>query len=177
MLHLIVGASFALAARDRLRADGPFAAPAFPLVAMFAGFLVVPTAIYFYAVHAAWSWCYWLPPRAVPVIAIVPLMVLHGLAVLAGWYLGYVVWRRSNERRVVVAVIAALGVVWLGVVIGLRHRLGVSGSFDEYAAGMARGLFDVGLGYALLTVLLLQLGAAVYVIVELVRDGARVRSR
>lgn len=144
---------------------------------MFAAMLVVPTSLYFYAVHAAWSWSYWVDPKLVPFISVVPLMVLHGLAVLIGWYAGYIVWRRTDDRRVFLGIFGVTVLAWLVVIVGLRQRLGVSGSFAAYREGMARGLFEVGMGYALLTVLLLQLGAAMYVAVELVRDGGRVRSR
>jgi len=40
LVNLLFGIGFALIARDRIKADGPFASPAFPLVVLHAGAVV-----------------------------------------------------------------------------------------------------------------------------------------
>lgn len=62
LVNLLFGIGFALVARDRIRADGPFVAPAFHLILLHAAAVVAPVALYFYAVHPAWSWMYWFDP-------------------------------------------------------------------------------------------------------------------
>ena len=69
-----------------MRADGLFAAPAFPLVAIFIAIVLTPIALYLYLAHPSWSWMYLVDPADVPGLAIVPLLVLHGGLVVAGWY-------------------------------------------------------------------------------------------
>src|SRR5689334_8514307 len=72
LVNLLFGIGFALIARDRLKADGPFASPAFPLVALHAGAVVMPVALYFYSVHPAWAWMYWVDPHKLAGVAVVP---------------------------------------------------------------------------------------------------------
>src|SRR6185503_1719117 len=86
LVNLLFGIGFALVARDRIKADGPFAAPAFQLVALHAAAVVAPIALYFYAVHPAWSWMYWINPRRLAGVAVLPLMVGHAGIVIGGWY-------------------------------------------------------------------------------------------
>ena len=73
--HLAVGLAFALCARERIRVDGPFAPPAFSLVLMHAAGVVAPVALYFYAVHPAWSWMYMIDPGGVSALALAPSYV------------------------------------------------------------------------------------------------------
>src|ERR1051325_9357986 len=82
LVNLLFGIGFALIARDRIRADGPFAAPAFQLVALHAAAVVAPVALYFYAVHPAWSWMYWVTPGRLAGVAVLPLMVGHATLVI-----------------------------------------------------------------------------------------------
>ena len=77
LVNLLFGIGFALIARDRIRADGPFASPAFPLVALHGAAIVAPVALYFYAVHPAWSWMYYLDPTKLTGLAVLPLTVGH----------------------------------------------------------------------------------------------------
>jgi hypothetical protein len=116
-VNLLFGIGFALVARDRVRADGPFAAPAFPLVALHAATVVAPVALYFYAVHPAWSWMYWVDPKVVSGVAVLPLMVGHAGLVIAGWYVAAVALRGGGRG----AVLYGGGAVRLGL-------LGVGGA-------------------------------------------------
>lgn len=62
-LNLLCGLGFAIAAKDRVRADGPFATPAFALVSLHAGAIVAPIALYFYVVHQPGAGCIGLNPK------------------------------------------------------------------------------------------------------------------
>lgn len=175
IFNVMTGLVFAFVARERVRADGPFAPPALSLVALHAALVALVTA-YFYAVHPAWSWMYAVDPAGVPALAVVPLMTGHVALVGAGWLMGRRLLRRepSNALRIALAV---LGVGALVVIVLGRGRLAVSAGYHEFAAGGGRGLFDVALGYALI-VAFLALGASVtYVIAELRVDRRRVRAR
>lgn len=176
VVYLAVGLGFALAARDRVRADGPFATPAFHLVLMFAAAVVAPVALYFYAAHPAWSWLYLVDPDHVPGLAILPLVVGHAGIVVAAYY-GGALLLRADRRREVVYTIGGLGVLALILVLALRGRLATSASYANYHAGRGRDLMEVELGWALLVSLLATAGSITYVLFELTRDARRVRSR
>lgn len=176
IVHLAVGLGFALAARDRVRADGPFATPSFHLVLMFATAVVAPVALYFYAAHPAWSWLYLVDPEDVPGLAILPLVVGHAGIVVAAYYGGALLLRADRKREVAYA-IGGLGVIALILVLALRGRLATSSSYDGYHAGRGRDLMEVELGWALLVSLLALAGSIAYVLFELTRDARRVRSR
>ncbi len=176
VVHLAVGLGCALCARDRVRVDGPFAAPAFYLVLMHAAGVVAPIALYFYAVHPAWSWMYLVDPATVPGLAILPLVVGHAAIVLGGYYLG--AWLiRADRKKVLAYGVGVLGLVALVSVLMSRGRLGISTSYGGYVAGRGRELMEVELGWALLVSLMASAGSITYVLFELTRDGRRVRSR
>ena len=94
--HIAVGLAFALCARERIRVDGPFAPPAFQLVLMHAAGVAAPIALYFYAVHPAWSWMYMIDPGGVSALAILPLMVGHGVLVVGAYYVGALTWKGTT---------------------------------------------------------------------------------
>ncbi|MBP6631453.1 MAG: hypothetical protein KBG28_26140 [Kofleriaceae bacterium] len=177
LVNLVTGLVFAAIAGDRVRADGPFASPAFPLVALHAGGVVSPLALYMYLAHAEWSWLYLIDPDRVPGLAAIPLMVAHGGLVIVGWYVGAWVQRRAERRRMMrIALGVSAGLLVL--VLALTWpRLTSSATFAGYARGATVGLFVVELGYALLVALLALGGSITYVAVELSRDGRRARSR
>ena len=170
------GIGFALIARDRLRADGPFAAPAFPLVVLHAAAVVMPVALYFYAVHPAWSWLYWFDPKKLSGIAVLPLMVGHAALVIGGWYIAALMLRR-NFMNAVLYVGGALVVTLLVLVVANVHRLSTAADFIGYQVNKGVSLFNVQLGWAFIVSLLALFGSAVYVAIELRADGRRVRSR
>ena len=159
-----------------MRADGPFAAPAFPLVGIFIAVVLTPITLYLYLAHPAWSWMYLVAPRDVPGLAIVPLLVGHGGVVVAGWYIGARAVRVGKEKVARIG-LAAAGVVVLLATLLSWGRLGRYGTHREFHDGIARDLMDVKLGYVLIG-LVLGIGAAAgYVALELARDSRRVRTR
>jgi hypothetical protein len=159
-----------------LRADGPFAAPAFPLIVLHAAAVVMPVALYFYAVHPAWSWLYWFDPKKLSGIAVLPLMVGHAALVIGGWYIAGVMLRR-NFMNAVLYVGGALAVTLLVLVVANVHRLSTAADFIGYQVNKGAPLFKVQLGWAFVVSLLALCGSAVYVAIELRADGRRVRSR
>jgi hypothetical protein len=176
LVNLLFGFGFALVARERIRADGPLPSPAFSLVALHAAAVVAPIALYFYAVHPAWSWMYRVDPSKVSGLAIVPLTVGHAGLVLGGWYLAATLLRRGLGRPLRYAT-AVLGVVLVVVVLTSLHRLGTAADFLGFASDRGTSLFNVQLGWALVVSLLALTGSATYVVIELGRDSRRVRTR
>lgn len=175
VVHLAVGLGFALLARDRVRADGPFAAPVFQLVLLHAAGVVAPIALYFYAAHPSWSWLYLVDPDHVPVLALLPLMVGHALIVVGGYY-GGALLLRADKRNIVAYVDGGLGLFTLILILLLRDRLAVSTSYAGYQVGRGRQLMEVPLGWAVLVSLLAMAGSILYIAFELTRDGRRVRA-
>jgi hypothetical protein len=159
-----------------VRADGLFAAPAFPLVAIFIAVVLTPISLYLYLAHPAWSWMYLVDPAEVPGLAVLPLLVLHGGAVVAGWHLGARLIRTGREKQARYGLLGAGLVVLLAAAIGWR-RLGHYGSYDDFHSGRAIDIFDVKLGYVLVGLALGIGSAASYVALELARDSRRVRTR
>jgi len=174
LVNLLFGIGFALVARDRVRSDGPFAAPAFHLVLLHAAAVVAPIALYFYAVHPAWSWMYWVDPKKLAGVAVLPLMVGHAALVVGGWYLAAVAIRRGFQS----AVLYTGGVVALTLLVLFvsgSHRLFTAADYRGWQANKGISLFNVQLGWAFVVSLLALFGSAIYVSIELGRDGRRVR--
>lgn len=159
-----------------MRADGPFAAPAFLLVLSFCGVVMVPVVLYLYLAHPAWLWMYWIDPADVPSLAVVPVVAATAGALIGGYYLGARLVRADRARAARYAAIGA-GVAAGAVAIAARDRLLHYGSFRDYRDGVALDLMDVKLGYVLVVVALGVGAAAVYVGLELFRDSRRVRAR
>lgn len=176
LYHLGLGLGFALAARGRLRADGTYAAPAFAIATAHVGLVVVPLACYFYLVHPAWTWLYWLDPERVPTLAVVPLVAVHAGLVLAGWHLGALLVRR-HRLRLGVWLLGGLGAALLLMAALTLPRLGTAASYAEYHRGAGHGLMRVELGWAVLVSLVAGSITAGYTVIELARDGRRARSR
>ena len=163
-------------ARDRIKGDGPFAAPAFHLVVLHAAVVVAPVALYFYAVHPAWAWMYWFDPRKLSGIAVLPLMVGHAGLVIGAWYIAALLIRK-NLQGALYYVAGALALALLVLVVAGMNRLGTAADYLGYAAHQGVSLFAVQLGWAFVVSLLAMFGSAIYVAIELGRDGRRVRSR
>jgi hypothetical protein len=176
LVNLLCGIGFALIARDRIRADGPFAAPAFQLVLLHAAAVVAPVALYFYAVHPAWSWMYWVNPRKLAGVAVLPLMVGHAALVITGWYGAGLLLRRGYQGALLY-VVSAIALVLLVLVVAGIHRLSTATDYDGWQLRQGISLFAVQLGWAFLVSLLALLGSAIYVVIELRRDSRRVRLR
>ena len=157
-----------MCAKDRIRVDGPFATPAFLLLLIYLGVAVLPATLYLYLAHSAWSWMYIVDPDNVPALAVVPMLVVHGGVLVAGWYGG--AWLLRNDRRsVVLYTIGGASAVVALLVLILRGRLG------RY--GETAGLLEVKLGYLLIALALAVGVATTYTALELVRDSRRVRAR
>lgn len=176
LVNLLFGIGFALIARDRIRADGPFVAPAFQLVSLHAAAVVAPVALYFYAVHPAWSWMYWVNPRKLAGVAVLPLMVGHAALVIGGWYGAGMLMRRGHQGALLYGS-AAIALTLLVLVAAGIPRLSTATDYPGWQAGQGTSLFAVQLGWAFMVSLLALFGSAIYVAIELGRDGRRVRSR
>jgi hypothetical protein len=159
-----------------LKADGPFATPAFPLVALHACTVVAPIALYFYAVHPAWSWMYWVDPKKLATVFVLPLMVGHALLVVGGWY-GSALFIRKNLQGALLYVAGALGLVLVILIVAGSSRIGTAADFEGFASHQGVSLLSVQLGWAFLVSLLAMFGSAIYIAIELGRDGRRVRAR
>lgn len=175
-MNLLFGIGFALIARDRLKADGPFASPAFHLVALHAAAVVAPIALYFYAVHPAWAWMYWVDPAKLAGVFVVPLMVGHAALVIGGWYISALLIRKGLQGALIYAAgaVALLLLILIAVSIG---RLVTAADYAGYPAHKGVSLLKVQLGWAFVVSLLAMFGSAIYVAIELGRDGRRVRAR
>jgi hypothetical protein len=173
---VLFGIGFALIARDRIKADGPFAAPAFHLVVLHAAAVVAPVALYFYAVHPAWAWMYWFDPQKLAGVAVVPLMVGHAGLVIGAWYVAAVLIRK-NLQGALFYVGGGLALTLLVLVVAGLNRLGTAADYVGYKTHHGVSLFAVQLGWAFVVSLLALFGSAIYVAIELGRDGRRVRAR
>ena len=176
LVNLLFGIGFALIARDRIRADGPFAAPAFQLVALHAAAVAAPIALYFYAVHPAWSWMYLFNPRRLAGVAVLPLMVGHAALVVSGWYGAGLLLRRGYQGALLY-VAGALALILLVMVVAGIHRLSTATDYLGWQTGQGTSLFAVQLGWAFAVSLLALFGSAIYVAIELGRDSRRVQTR
>lgn len=176
LAQLALGLAFAVAGRDRLRADGPSTAPAILLVLANAGIITVPIALYFYVAQPAWTWHYLADPAKVPGLAVLPLVIGHGLVVVGGWYLGSALVRADRQR---VLLYALGGTVAAAAIAGgvLFPRLVAATDFAGYRAGARGQLMNVELGWAILVSAAATAIAGAYVFIELSRDSRRVRSR
>jgi hypothetical protein len=176
LVNLLFGMGFALIARDRIRADGPFAAPAFQLVLLHAAAVVAPIALYFYAVHPAWSWMYWFDPRKISGAAVLPLMVGHAALVIGGWYTASALLR-AGLQGALLYIAGGIALVLLVLVIASFDRLGIAADFPGWEASKGVSLFKVRLGFAFAVSLMALFVSAIYIAIELGRDGRRVRAR
>ncbi|MBA3395640.1 MAG: hypothetical protein H0T89_23555 [Deltaproteobacteria bacterium] len=163
-------------ARDRIKADGPFAAPAFHLVALHAAGVVAPVALYFYAVHPAWAWMYWIDPAKLGGVAVLPLMVGHAMLVIGGWYIASLLIRRGYLGALLY-IAGAIALMLLVLVVSGIDRIGTAADFLGWQIKRGISVFSVQLGWAYLVSLMALFGSAIYIAIELGRDGRRVRSR
>jgi hypothetical protein len=176
LVNLLFGIGFALIARDRIKADGPFASPAFPLVALHAAAVVAPIALYFYAVHPAWAWMYFFDPQKLAGIFVLPLMVGHAGLVIGAWYTASRLIRKDLGGALLYMA-GAIALTTLVLVVAGINRLGTASDFQGYGTQTAKPLFAVQLGWAFVVSLLALFGSAVYVAIELGRDSRRVQAR
>lgn len=159
-----------------MRAEGPFASPAFPLVAIFVGVILTPVTLYLYLAHPAWSWMYLVDPSGVPGLAMVSILVAHGGMTLAGWY-GGVRLVRARKEQIGLYLLGGGALVLLVTVVAAWGRVGRYGTYGEFHDGRALALMEVKLGYVLVALLFGVGAAAGFVALELMRDSRRVRAR
>lgn len=176
VFNFILGVAFALCGRERIRIDGPFAPPAFWLVLIFAGVILVPLAFYLYIAHPAWTWMYAVDPEAVPSILLLPLLVGHGVVFVGGWLVGAKLVRAHKTKH---AFYGVLGTSLLLVVMVLVFwgRLGRYGTYQEFVDGRSLHLMEVKLGYVLIVILLGLGAAAVMTALQLVHDSRRATTK
>jgi len=178
IFNLLSGLGFAWLARDRIRADGPFAPPAFLYIVLHAGMIVAPIALYFYLVHPEWAWMYLVDPAKLSGLAVLPLVVGHAALVGGGWYAGAFMIR-TDRKKPMLYVLGGVAVIALIVVALSWARLSHAATYAGWKLGEAGrvGLFSVELGYAVMVGLLALAGSAVYTALGLIRDRRRVRAR
>jgi hypothetical protein len=176
--NLLVGMVFAWISRDRIRADGPFAPPAFMFVVLHAGMIVAPIALYFYLVHPEWAWMYLVDPAKLSGLAVLPLVVGHAALVGVGWYTGAFLIRTDRKRPFLYGIAGTAVVSLVFLALGWS-RLSHAATYAGWKLGGAArvGLFDVELGYAVIVAMLALVGSAAYVALALHRDRRRVRAR
>ncbi|HET7506199.1 MAG TPA: hypothetical protein VFK02_34505 [Kofleriaceae bacterium] len=138
--------------------------------------IVAPVALYFYAVHPAWAWMYWVDPDKLSGIAVLPLMVGHAMLVVGGWYLASLLIRRGYQGALLY-VAGAIALILLMLVVAGIQRLTTAADFQGWKTKSGVSLFAVQLGWAFLVSLMALFGSAIYIAIELGRDGRRVRSR
>jgi hypothetical protein len=160
-----------------VRAEGPFASPAFPLVAIFIGVVLTPVTLYLYLAHPAWSWMYLFDPSGVTGLTMASLLAHAGM-VVAGWYAGVRLVRAGKKKELVALYVLAGGTVLALVAIVLFWgRIGRYGTYVEFHDGRALQLMEVKLGYVLVALALGVATAVGFVGLELMRDSRRVRAR
>jgi hypothetical protein len=145
-------------------------------VLLHAAAVVAPVALYFYAVHPAWSWMYWLDPHRLAGVAVLPLMVGHAALVFAGWY-GAALLLRRGYLGALLYVLGAIALVMLVLIVVSIERLTTATDFPGWQQSQGVSLFEVQLGWAFVVSLMALFGSAIYVAIELGRDGRRVRAR
>jgi hypothetical protein len=145
-------------------------------VLLHAAAVVMPVALYFYAVHPAWAWMYWFDPTKLAKVFVIPLMVGHAALVIGGWYIASLLLRKGLSGALLY-VTGALGLFLLVLIAVGINRLATATDYAGYAADKGVSLFAVQIGWAFLVSLLAIFGSAIYVAIELGRDGRRVRAR
>jgi hypothetical protein len=145
-------------------------------VILHAAAIVAPIALYFYTVHPAWSWMYWVDPSKISGAAVLPLMVGHALLVIGGWYVASMLLRAGYQGALFYGA-GAIALLLLLLVVGGMDRLGTAADYPGWQEKKGVSLFTVRLGFVFVVSLLALFGSAIYIAIELSRDGRRVRAR
>ncbi len=172
---IATGALSAYAGRDELRHSGEamWRTEAFLAYALFVGFVLLPTVIYFYVFHGDWFLFYWIDTRRAPWVWGLLAVLLQLGAAFVGFRLGAALCRASRDvaaRRV--TVVAAL--MGLAVWPVAWERISVVGSHRQF-------IRDYGLleffsspafysGLAMLTITSVAFGWVVFRIDRQTRD-------
>ena len=138
--------------------------------------LVAPIALYFYAVHPAWAWMYLFDPKKLSGASVLPLMVGHAALVIGGWYSASILLRKGYQGALLYVAGAIALVLLIVIVVGIK-RLSTAADYPAWQAQKGVSLFEVQVGWAFVVSLLALFGSAIYIAIELGRDGRRVRAR
>jgi hypothetical protein len=146
------------------------------LVLLFWAMILTPCSFYLYLAHADWSWLYLVDSARVPRLAIIPVLAVQGGALVGGYYGAAKLVRSGKEPMLRYGVPAAAAVVFVLMLI-LKGRLTHYGTYAQYHGGRALPILDVKLGYVLIAVVIGVGAAALFVSLELLRDGRRAAAR
>lgn len=148
IFSVFVGLVFAACARVQFAGGGSPWGRELAAVLSFEAIIVWPVALYFYLVHPAWSWMYFVDPARLP-SGISMLVLAAYVATLVGGYLVGWALVRAHKERLLFAALALLGLTLVVVLIACRGRISHAGTYDEYHAGHALALGEGKLGWAL----------------------------
>lgn len=156
-MTVAAGALSAYAGRDEVRHSGDrvWRMEAFLAFALFVGFVLVPTAVYFYVFHGDWFLFYWVDTARVPwVWGLLTVLLLLGSAAL-GFGIGAALCKASRDgaaRRIAIGALFIAVVVWpLG-----WARLSVVGSYREFTRDYGlTGFFESPAFYSGLAMLII----------------------
>jgi hypothetical protein len=148
IFSVFVGLVFAACARVQFMGGGSPWGREIIAVLSFEAIIVWPVALYFYYVHPAWSWMYFVDPARLP-WGVSVLVLLGYVATLIGGYLAGWSLLRVRKERLVYAALAVLGVTLVVFLTVCRGRVSHAGSYDDYHAGHALALGEGKLGWAL----------------------------
>ena len=165
-IAIATGALAAHAGREEVRhsADPVWRMEAFLAYALFVGFVLVPTVLYFYVFHGDWFLLYWVDTELAPWFwGILVLLAVAGLGAL-GFRLGAALCRANRERAIhriaVVTFVLALGVWPLA-----WRRLSLVGSYRQFTRDYGlTGYFSSAAFYSGLVMLILLAASFVWVI-------------
>jgi hypothetical protein len=166
---------FAACARAQFTGGGSPWGRELAAVLSFEAIIVWPVALYFYVVHPAWSWMYFVDPERLPT-GISLLVLLGYVATLLGGYLGGWALLRARKDKILWGVLAAVGLALIVFLIACRSRVAHSGTFEEYHAGHALSVGEGKLGWALAATCTGMAIAIVLVGFTLWEQGKRSRS-
>ena len=167
LVTVATGALSAHAGRDEIRhsADPVWRMEAFLAYGLFVGFVLLPTAIYFYVFHGDWFLFYWVDTgRALWVWGLLAVLFVLGGASM-GFGLGAALCRASRDvavRRIAVGALFIAVAVWpLG-----WDRLSAVGSYRQFTRDYGLVEFFASpafySGLAMLAILGVAFGSLVY---------------
>jgi hypothetical protein len=169
---IATGAFSAYAGRDEIRhsADATWRSEAFLAFALFVGFVLLPTVVYFYVFHGDWFLFYWIDTaRARWVWGLVAVLLLLAAA-FVGFHLGAAACRASRDvvaRRLTVAA----GLLGLAVWPLAWKRLSVVGSHRQFTRDYGLlGFFTSPAFYSGLIMLIVAGGAFVWTVYRIDRQ-------
>jgi hypothetical protein len=148
VFSVFIGLVFAACARVQFANAGTPWGRELMAVLSFEVIIIWPVALYFYIVHPAWSWMYFVDPERLP-MGVSLLVMLAYVATLLGGYLAGWALVRARKDKILFGLLALLGVGQVIFLIACRGRLSHSGTFAEYHAGHASSVGEVKLGWAL----------------------------